>query len=58
DFLSKSDPFLEISRLLPDGTWQVIYRTELVKNNLHPEWRAFNLDLPTLCSGDWSKPIR
>ncbi|XP_055892331.1 copine-3-like [Biomphalaria glabrata] len=58
DFLSKSDPFLEISRLLPDGTWQVIYRTEVVKNNLHPEWRAFNLDLPTLCSGDWSKPIR
>ncbi|KAH9509557.1 Copine-3 [Bulinus truncatus] len=59
DFLSKSDPFLEVSRVLPGGEGcQVLHRTEVLKNSLNPEWRHFTLDLPTLCAGDWSRPVR
>ncbi|CAL1546463.1 unnamed protein product [Lymnaea stagnalis] len=58
DFMGKSDPFLEVSRGLPDGTWQVVHRTEVVKNNLNPEWRPFSVRLQLLCGGDRTRPIR
>ncbi|WAR12869.1 CPNE3-like protein, partial [Mya arenaria] len=41
DFLGKSDPYLEILKRTSDGGWQVVHRTEVVKNNLNPRWRPF-----------------
>lgn len=29
DFLGKSDPYLEILKGNPDGSWQVVHRTEV-----------------------------
>ncbi|XP_060567238.1 copine-3-like [Ruditapes philippinarum] len=58
DFLGKSDPYLQISKGNSDGSWQVIHRTEVVKNNLNPSWRPFSLPVHTLCAGDKSKPIQ
>ncbi|KAL4234128.1 Copine-4 [Mactra antiquata] len=58
DFLGKSDPYLEILRATSDGGWQVVHRTEVVKNNLNPTWRPFTIPVHTLCSGDKSKPIK
>ncbi|XP_053401185.1 copine-3-like isoform X2 [Mercenaria mercenaria] len=57
DFLGKSDPYLQISKGNPDGSWQVVHRTEVVKNNLNPQWRQFSLPVNTLCGGDKSKLI-
>lgn len=43
DTMGKSDPFLEICRSLPDGNWQVVQKTEVVKNNLNPSWRPIEI---------------
>lgn len=58
DFLGKSDPYLEILKGNPDGSWQVVHRTEVIKNNLNPRWRPFTLPVHTMCSGDKTKPIK
>ncbi|XP_005103025.1 copine-3 [Aplysia californica] len=58
DFMGKSDPFLEVSVPQADGNWQVIHRTEVVKDNLNPEWRPFTVRVQTLCGNDPSRPIR
>lgn len=58
DFMGKSDPFLQVSSLTSDGNQQVVWKTEVVKNNLSPEWQMFSIRLNTLCGGDRSRPIR
>ncbi|XP_059156094.1 copine-3-like [Physella acuta] len=58
DLLSKSDPFLEISQPVSDGSWQIAHRTEVIKNNLNPEWRPFTLRMKSICNGDMTRPIR
>lgn len=58
DFLGKSDPYLEILCNNADGSWTVVHRTEVVKNNLNPHWRPFQLPLHSLCGGNKSKPIK
>lgn len=57
-FLGKSDPFLQVSSRAKDGSLQVIWKTEVVKNNLNPQWNKFSLRVSTLCSGDPTKPIQ
>ncbi|KAL8166403.1 hypothetical protein V2J09_007902 [Rumex salicifolius] len=42
DLLSKSDPFLRISRIIEDGQPLPICKTEVVKNNLNPRWNPDN----------------
>ncbi|NWT05053.1 CPNE1 protein, partial [Mionectes macconnelli] len=59
DFLGKSDPFLEFYKQGDAGTWQLVYRSEVViKNNLNPCWRKFSVPLQTFCGGDFNKPIK
>uniref|UniRef100_A0A6I8N5K4 Copine-7 n=1 Tax=Ornithorhynchus anatinus TaxID=9258 RepID=A0A6I8N5K4_ORNAN len=50
DLFSKSDPFLEIYRINDDQSEQLVYRTEVVKNNLSPVWDPFKVSLNSLCS--------
>jgi len=48
DFFGKSDPFFQISR--PTGaTWTVVYRSEVIKDDLNPSWRPFSISLGKLC---------
>jgi len=57
----KSDPFFELSRRVDsDGrlTWDNVYRSKVIENNLNPEWDAAVIELSTLCSGDLDKPIQ
>ncbi|KAM4622408.1 copine-1 isoform 2-T5 [Discoglossus pictus] len=58
DFLGKSDPFLEFFRQADNGSWQLVYRSEVIKNNLNPCWKKFSVPLQTFCGGDMSKPIK
>ena len=41
DIFSKSDPFC-VTFLRPFGSdkWHELQRTEVIMNNLHPEWTA------------------
>ncbi|GAB1603194.1 copine-3-like isoform X2 [Argonauta hians] len=57
DFFGKSDPFLEIYRDYR-GTWELIHRTEVIKNNLNPRWVSFEKPMHTLCQGDHSKKLK
>ncbi|XP_063816237.1 copine-1 isoform X1 [Pseudophryne corroboree] len=58
DFLGKSDPFLELFRQGDDGSWQLAYRSEVIKNNLNPIWKKFSVPLQSLCGGDMNRPIK
>lgn len=58
---SKSDPFFEVSRIINAAggpSWQPVYRSEYVNNNLNPKWKPCSVDLNQLCEGDLDKPVR
>ncbi|XP_041096078.1 copine-3-like, partial [Polyodon spathula] len=58
DLFGKSDPFLEFSKQGEDGNWQLVHRTEVIKNNLNPSWKKFSVSLQTFCNSDFNKPIK
>ncbi|XP_043566868.1 copine-1-like isoform X1 [Chiloscyllium plagiosum] len=58
DFMGKSDPFLELYRQGDGDKWQLAYRSEVIKNNLNPNWKPFSVSLQSLCNGDMQKPIK
>ena len=54
----KSDPFYEICRRSADGnSWDSVYRSNFVKNNLSPLWDEVTLEMSVLCSGELETPI-
>nr|XP_021506028.1 copine-6 isoform X1 [Meriones unguiculatus]XP_021506029.1 copine-6 isoform X1 [Meriones unguiculatus] len=58
DLFSKSDPFMEIYKTNGDQSEQLVWRTEVVKNNLNPSWEPFRLSLHSLCSCDVHRPLK
>lgn len=58
DLFGKSDPYLEFHKQGDDGRWQMVYRTDVIKNNLNPVWKPFRIPLRSLCNGDLDKTIR
>nr|XP_033770763.1 copine-1-like isoform X3 [Geotrypetes seraphini]XP_033770764.1 copine-1-like isoform X3 [Geotrypetes seraphini]XP_033770765.1 copine-1-like isoform X3 [Geotrypetes seraphini]XP_033770766.1 copine-1-like isoform X3 [Geotrypetes seraphini]XP_033770767.1 copine-1-like isoform X3 [Geotrypetes seraphini] len=58
DFFGKSDPFLEFYKQGNSGSWQLVYRSEVIQNNLNPTWKKFSVPLQTFCGGDFDKPIK
>lgn len=60
-FFGKSDPFFELSRNVSSAgsvTWDNVYRSKHIKNNLNPEWETAIVEISTLCAGDLDLPIR
>ncbi|XP_062500806.1 copine-3-like isoform X2 [Corticium candelabrum] len=57
DFLSKSDPYLEFTRAVGD-MYITTHRTEVVNNNLNPNWRPFSLSSEQLCGGNEDKELK
>uniref|UniRef100_UPI00358E0E57 copine-3-like isoform X2 n=1 Tax=Myxine glutinosa TaxID=7769 RepID=UPI00358E0E57 len=58
DFMSKSDPFLEFYRKGNDDKWQMVHRTEVVKNNLNPKWKPIRISMQSLCGGNLENTIK
>ena len=57
---SKSDPFFELSRKVENAgnlTWDNVYRSTPIMNNLNPNWTLATIDLSILCGGDLDAPI-
>lgn len=57
---SKSDPFFEVSKQLKGGggpTWQVVYRSEVIQNDLNPKWKAASVSVNDVCGGDKDQPV-
>eukprot|EP00761_Pharyngomonas_kirbyi_P012467 gb/GECH01012494.1/.p1 GENE.gb/GECH01012494.1/~~gb/GECH01012494.1/.p1 ORF type:complete len:506 (+),score=122.08 gb/GECH01012494.1/:1-1518(+) len=58
DFMGGADPYLVISRVNEDGTFNKIHTSEIVKNNRKPSWRPFMLSTTELCNNDFYRPLR
>eukprot|EP00041_Stephanoeca_diplocostata_P031275 m.971104 g.971104 ORF g.971104 m.971104 type:complete len:571 (-) comp23926_c0_seq9:3608-5320(-) len=58
DFFGKSDPFLTLASLMPNGTHAVFHKTEVIKNNLNPTWRQFEIPVTVFCAGDYDREIQ
>lgn len=59
-FLRKSDPFYELSRKVNAAggqTWDNVFRSETVKDNLSPDWKEMSIEISVLCGGDLDLPI-
>jgi len=60
-FMKKSDPLYEILKKQegPAGmSWDVVYRSKPVMDNLSPTWSDAVIDLGILCSGDLDKELK
>nr|XP_018902724.1 PREDICTED: copine-8-like [Bemisia tabaci] len=58
DFFGSSDPFFELLKVVEDGTYTLIYRSEFIKWNLNPNWKQFTLPIRNLCGGDHDRDIK
>merc|ERR1712224_581257 len=57
DFFGKSDPFYELGKQNPDGTFTTVYRSETIEANLSPRWRQHEINVKRLCGGQAEQPI-
>ena len=57
DFFGKSDPFYELGKQNPDGTFQTVYRSETIEGTLSPRWRQHEINVKRLCGGEAEQPI-
>jgi hypothetical protein len=59
-FFGKSDPFFEISAKVNSAgglTWQPVYRSKPIMNNLDPNWTPGSVEISRLCNGDLNSPF-
>lgn len=59
-FFSKSDPFFELSSKVDSAgflTWNNVFRSKHIKNNLNPQWETAVVELSSLCGGNLDAPI-
>lgn len=60
-FASAPDTIVQIAKRHPAANkhaWIVVYRSQPVDNSLSPTWDTGQVDLVTLCNGDWDRPLR
>lgn len=59
-FMRKSDPFFELSRRVDAAgaqTWDNVVKSDVVQDNLSPEWKEIAAELSILCGGDQDSPV-
>jgi len=57
----KSDPFFEISKKANSGgslSWDNVYRSEHVPNNLNPNWKEATISIASLCGGNLNHRLK
>jgi len=57
DYFGKSDPFFEISRANESNDFSLVYRSEVIQNNLNPAWKQFTIESRALCNGDADRTL-
>ena len=58
NFFFKSDPFMEIGRSAECNQYTVVHRTEVVQSSLSPIWKPFQLEVRSLCNGDYHRDLK
>ena len=59
-FLKKSDPFYQFARTdmgQRGSEWNVVHKSQKIKNSLNPNWDEDNIDIFALCGGDLDLPL-
>lgn len=59
-FLRKSDPFYELVRrddTAGGATFNTVFRSEVVKDNLSPEWKPTAVEISQICGGNLDLPF-
>jgi len=54
----KSDPYLTALRCKEDGTWSRVWKSDIIMDNLNPDWNEAVLNVQQLCNGDKDRPIK
>ncbi|ORX44169.1 Copine-domain-containing protein [Piromyces finnis] len=52
DTFGKSDPFIIISRIEDNGTYNKVFETPVIKNTLNPKWKGIKIPEVTLNNGE------
>lgn len=58
DFMSLSDPYLEILKDRGDGTFVAVHRTPHIDNTLNPKWNPFAISLQKLCGNNYDLKLK
>jgi len=59
-WFNKSDPFYQFRKKdqgFRGSEWNVVHKSEYIKDNLNPEWDEALIDLYTLCGGDYDETL-
>jgi hypothetical protein len=57
--LDRCDPYFRLERLNKDDqSWDVVWKSESIKDSLSPTWSEAKLPLQLLCNGDQNNPIK
>ena len=57
--LDKSNPYFRVERLNKDDqSWEVVWKSEVIKDSLSPTWQVARLPLQLLCNDDQSNPLK
>lgn len=57
-WFGKSDPFFLIHKGREDGSWLTVAKSEIIDNNLNPNWKPMKVSFALLCNGDFNRPLR
>ena len=58
DLFSESDPFFTVSRVNPDDSYTVVYRSDYIKDEPAPSWPPVTITSDKLCNGDWNRRLK
>jgi hypothetical protein len=57
-FFGSSNPVLKLSRAAGDSGFVVVYESDVIKKNLNPVWKGFEIKVQKLCNSDYYRPIK
>jgi hypothetical protein len=55
DVFGKSDPYFILSKLVGNGKYEVVKKSEVVMNDLNPSWNEFTIPVRDLCNNDYDR---
>lgn len=55
--MGKVNPFFEMSKRSTGNAWQITYRSEALKKNQNPKWKAVSISMSDICNGDQNQPV-
>lgn len=56
-FFDKSDPYIIASRQNEDGTVTKVWQSELIENNLNPQFEKLRIPVAEIANGDKDRPL-